>query len=127
GQLVDNLLDNACKYSEAGTPIHLLLERARHGMTLTISDEGVGIRAEDLPHLCDPFYRSSEARRLGRPGVGLGLTVVQRIATVLGGELRIDSKPGQGSRFSVSLPAASAAALSVRNSTPAPQFSTTSG
>jgi signal transduction histidine kinase len=70
-----------------------------------VSDEGLGISAEDVPHLCDPFYRSEEARRLGRPGVGLGLTVVQRIVTVLGGELRIDSKPGQGSRFSVDLPA----------------------
>jgi signal transduction histidine kinase len=127
GQLVDNLLDNACKYSEAGTPIRIRLDRDRHGVTLAVSDEGVGIRDEDLPHLCDPFYRSSEARRLGRPGVGLGLTVAQRIVTVLGGELHIDSKPGLGSRFSVSLPAAGAAPLTARNSTPAPQFSSTTG
>jgi signal transduction histidine kinase len=105
GQLIDNLLDNACKYSEAGTPIRVDIERTQHGVTLTVSDEGLGISTEDLPHLCDPFYRSSEARRLGQPGVGLGLTVVQRIVTVLDGELRIDSKPGQGSRFSVDLPA----------------------
>jgi two-component system OmpR family sensor kinase len=102
-QLVDNLLDNACKYSESGTPIRVEVERTRRGVTLTVSDEGLGIPAEDLPHLCDPFYRSEEARRLGRPGVGLGLTVVGRIVTVLDGELRIDSKPGQGSRFSVDL------------------------
>ncbi|HTU93879.1 MAG TPA: ATP-binding protein [Gemmataceae bacterium] len=105
GQLVDNLLDNACKYSETGSPIRVSIEPARPGVTLTVSDEGLGIRAEDLPHICDPFYRSSEARRLGRPGVGLGLTVVQRIVTVLGGELRIDSQPGRGSRFSVDLDA----------------------
>jgi signal transduction histidine kinase len=127
GQLVDNLLDNAFKYSEAGTPISMNLERDQHGVTLIVSDEGVGIRAEDLPHLCDPFYRSPDARRLGRPGVGLGLTVVQRIVTVLGGGLRMDSKPGQGSRFSVCLPAADVPTLSVRSSTPAPQFSSTSG
>jgi signal transduction histidine kinase len=124
---VDNLLDNACKYSESGTPIRLNLGWDGNGVTLTVSDQGVGIRDEDLPYLCDPFYRSSEARRLGRPGVGLGLTVVQRIATVLGGELTIDSKPGQGSRFSIFLPAAGAGASSVRNRAPAPQFSTTSG
>lgn len=105
GQLVDNLLDNACKYSEAATPIRVDLEQRLGGVTLTVSDEGLGIRAEDLPYLCDPFYRSPEARRLGRPGVGLGLTVVKRIVTVLGGELRIDSQPGQGSRFRVELPA----------------------
>jgi two-component system OmpR family sensor kinase len=127
GQLMDNLLDNACKYSEPGLPIRMHLDRDRRGVTLTVSDEGVGIRAEDLPYLCDPFYRSSEARRLGRPGVGLGLTVAQRIVTVLGGELRIDSKPGQGSRFSVLLPAAGAAPLAARNSTPTAQFSSTTG
>ncbi len=104
GQLVDNLLDNACKYSEEATPIHVSIEWERQGMLLTIADEGFGIGAEDLPYLCDPFYRSAEARRQGRPGVGLGLTVVQRIVTVLGGELRIDSKSGRGSRFSVFLP-----------------------
>jgi signal transduction histidine kinase len=105
GQLVDNLLDNACKYSEAGTPIRVVVERTPCGAALTVVDKGMGIAAEDLPHLCDPFYRSEDARRLGRPGVGLGLTVVQRIVAVLGGELRMDSKPGQGSRFSIYLPA----------------------
>ena len=106
GQLFDNLLDNACKYSTAGTAVGVHLERAGRGVTLTVSDEGVGIPVEDLPYICDPFYRSEEARRLGRPGIGLGLTVVRRIVEVLGGELAIDSKPGQGSRFHVHLPAA---------------------
>ncbi|MHB1425510.1 MAG: sensor histidine kinase [Gemmataceae bacterium] len=105
GQLLDNLLENACKYSEKGSPIGLHAEKAwRGGVTLTVSDEGLGIRGEDLPHLCDPFYRSTEVRRLGRAGVGLGLTVVQRIVTILGGEMRIDSTPGRGSRFRVYLP-----------------------
>jgi signal transduction histidine kinase len=114
GQLVDNLLDNACKYSEPGTPIRISIERVGRCVALTVADEGLGIGAEDLPHICDPFYRSTEARRLGRPGVGLGLTVVQRIVTVLGGELRIDSKPGCGSRFSVYLPAVGEAALTAK-------------
>ncbi|HEY7427315.1 MAG TPA: HAMP domain-containing sensor histidine kinase [Gemmataceae bacterium] len=105
GQLLDNLLDNACKYTAPGTPIRVRVERAQRGVMLTVSDEGPGIHAEDLPHLCDPFYRSVEARRLGRPGVGLGLTVVQRIVKVLGGELHIDSKLDEGSCFRVYLPA----------------------
>lgn len=104
GQLFDNLLDNSCKYSEPGTPIRLTVEWARRGVKLSVSDEGLGVSAADLPHLCDPFFRSAEARRLGRPGVGLGLTVVQRIVRFLGGELRIASEPGLGSRFSVFLP-----------------------
>ncbi|HWG44193.1 MAG TPA: HAMP domain-containing sensor histidine kinase [Gemmataceae bacterium] len=107
GQVFENLLDNACKYSEAGTPIIIQIEQAWRGVMLSVSDCGHGIRDEELPHLCDPFYRSAEARRLGRPGVGLGLTVVGRIVKVLGGELHIDSTSGQGSRFSVYLPAVS--------------------
>jgi two-component system OmpR family sensor kinase len=114
GQLVDNLLDNACKYSEAGACIRVGIERTESGLVLIVSDEGLGIPAEDLWHVCDPFYRSEEARRLGLPGVGLGLTVVQRIVAVLGGELRIDSKPGQGSRFSVSLPTVRVPALKAK-------------
>lgn len=104
GQVLENLLDNACKYSEPGTPVTIEVERASRGIVLSISDEGHGISAEDLPHLCDPFFRSAEARRLGRPGVGLGLTVVGRILKGLGGELRIASELGRGSRFNVYLP-----------------------
>lgn len=104
GQVLENVLDNACKYSEPGTPITLEVERGSRGIVLSISDRGHGIGAEDLPHLCDPFFRSAEARRLGRPGIGLGLTVVGRILKVLGGELRITSEPNQGSRFNVYLP-----------------------
>jgi signal transduction histidine kinase len=107
GQVFENLLDNACKYSDPGTPITIQIEQAWRGVMLAVSDRGQGIRAEEIPHLCDPFYRSAEARRLGRPGVGLGLTVAGRIVKVLGGELHIDSTPGEGSRFSVYLPAVS--------------------
>lgn len=105
GQLFDNLLDNACKYSELGTPITVKIEQSGRCVILRVSDRGQGISSEELPHLCDPFFRSAEARRLGRPGVGLGLTVVQRIVKVLGGELRIESKLGEGSHFSIYLPA----------------------
>jgi two-component system OmpR family sensor kinase len=111
GQLVDNLLDNACKYSETGSPIRVSIERTQDSVVLAVVDEGLGIPAADLPHICDPFYRSQEVRRLGRPGFGLGLTVVQRIVAVLGGELHIDSKPGQGSRFCIYLPAVRDVAL----------------
>ncbi len=122
GQLLDNLLDNACKYSETGTPIRVSLERVRRGVTLTVADEGMGISAGEFDHICDPFYRSLDARRLGRPGVGLGLTVAKRIVAVLGGELRMDSQPGRGSRFSIDLPASvqsqPAADAAGRTSTP---------
>ena len=75
-------------------------------MTLTVSDEGLGISSEDLPHICDPFYRSSEARRLGRPGVGLGLTVVQSSSRSWTAKCAFNSELGKGSRFSIYLSAA---------------------
>lgn len=104
GQVLENLLDNACKYSEPGTPITIELEQTESAVVLAVSDRGHGIHAEDVTHICDPFFRSIEARRLGRSGVGLGLTVAGRILKALGGELRVTSQPGQGSRFAVHLP-----------------------
>jgi heavy metal sensor kinase len=110
GQLVDNLLDNACKYSEAGTPVTLRLGAGADGVSLTVEDEGHGIEAAELAHVFEPFYRSPQARKLGRGGVGLGLAVAKRIAEAFGGELLAASAPGKGSRFTLRLPAAPAAA-----------------
>jgi signal transduction histidine kinase len=71
-------------------------------VTLAVQDEGVGINAVDLPHIFEPFYRSAKARR--RPGVGLGLAVVERIAAVMHGTVRAESEAGRGSRFVIRLP-----------------------
>jgi heavy metal sensor kinase len=106
GQLVDNLVDNACKYSRPTTPIILHLTAGAGLVSLTVEDRGEGIAAEDLPHVFEPFYRSAQARRRGRAGVGLGLAVAQRIATAFGGSLRVQSREGQGSQFTLQLPAA---------------------
>ena len=74
-ELVNNLLDNAAKYSPAGAPITLRLGRHGADATLAVEDEGIGLREEDLPRLFEPFFRSSEARRRGVGGIGLGLAV----------------------------------------------------
>ena len=106
-QLLDNLLDNACKYSSLGSPIYLRLRREEKSAVLTVEDYGCGISAEDLPHLCEPFFRSPCIRQLGKPGIGLGLAVVRRIATAFGGTLSVQSVVGRGSCFCVRLPLAS--------------------
>jgi signal transduction histidine kinase len=104
GQLVDNLLDNACKYSDAGTPVELTVGGSAGQAVLAVTDHGCGIAPEDLPHIFAAFYRSAQARRTGRPGVGLGLAVARRIATLFGGQLRAESQVGGGSRFELILP-----------------------
>ncbi len=106
GQLLDNLLDNACKYSSPGTDIVLRLREEEKWVVLTVEDKGCGIPSEDLPHLSEPFFRSPHTRSLGKPGIGLGLTVVRRIAAAFGGTLNVQSLVGRGSTFSVLLPRA---------------------
>jgi signal transduction histidine kinase len=106
GQLLDNLLDNAFKYSEPGAAVVVRLRREAGAVLLDVEDAGRGIPGEDLAHVFEPFFRSAESRRLGLPGVGLGLAMVQRIAAALGGEVVVKSNEGAGSRFTLRLPAA---------------------
>jgi two-component system, OmpR family, sensor kinase len=113
-QLLDNLLDNACKYSLAGTPIRLRLEREGEGVACTVEDAGCGIAAADLPRVFEPFFRSADARARGFTGVGLGLSVAQRIAAAFAGRIEAQSPAagqqgttqGPGSRFTLWLPLA---------------------
>jgi signal transduction histidine kinase len=72
---------------------------------LTVADHGCGIAADELPLVWEPFFRSTEARWRGTPGVGLGLTVARRLAALLGGRLEVRSEPGHGSRFRIVLSA----------------------
>lgn len=106
GQILDNLLDNACKYSDPGTPVVVTVELGTDEVALTVTDHGCGIAAEELPRVFEPFYRAGNARWLGKPGVGLGLSVVRRLAVLLGGRVDVESEPEKGSRFRLSLPRA---------------------
>ena len=104
GQLLENLFDNACKYSPPNTPVIVRLTAEATTIALVVEDRGDGIPPEDVPHIFEPFYRSAKARRQGRPGVGLGLSVAQRIARLFGAMLTVRSNPGDGSRFELTLP-----------------------
>jgi two-component system, OmpR family, sensor kinase len=103
-QLLDNVLDNAAKYSPAGTPIRTRVSAAETTVEWSVEDSGSGIAPEDLPHIFEPFYRSEEARRRGIIGAGLGLAVAQRIATALGGAIRAEAPRDCGARFTCRLP-----------------------
>ncbi|WIG59123.1 MAG: ATP-binding region, ATPase-like:Histidine kinase A, N-terminal:Propeptide, PepSY amd peptidase M4 [Ktedonobacterales bacterium] len=103
------LLDNAIKYTPAGADgrpgeITVSLERRAGQAVLRVRDTGMGIAAEDLPHIFERFYRADRAR--DRQGTGLGLSIAETLAHQLGGRITAESIVGQGSTFSVWLPLA---------------------
>ena len=105
GELVNNLIDNALKYSEPGTPVRILLENDGAMIRLVVEDHGIGIGQDDHAGLFRPFFRADQARRRGIAGLGLGLAVAARLARAFGGNITATSRAGEGSRFVVSLPA----------------------
>jgi len=120
-QLVLNLLTNAVKYTPAGGRVRLWLERDDGRVRFGVSDTGIGIAPGDLPHIFDRFWRADSARtRTGeRPGAGLGLAICKWIAEAHGGTIDVQSRPGRGTTFSVTLPASSAELASPK--APAPE------
>jgi signal transduction histidine kinase len=108
GQVVENLLDNARKYSPAGQPIVLMTAREGESAVFAVQDSGCGIARADLMRIFEPFFQSSSTSHRQVPGAGLGLAVVARIVTAFGGTITARSEIGRGSRFEVRLPIAHA-------------------
>ncbi len=104
-QIIINLLSNAIKYSPRSTRIIVGAKRNGNTVELYVNDRGSGIAAEHLKHLGEPYYRVPSSDPNRPSGTGLGLTVVKALATLHGGEVAIDSKPGRGTRVTVILPA----------------------
>ncbi len=109
GELVNVLLDNACKYSPPGTPIAIRVAPVGNAVELSISNSGAVIDEADLERIFEPFVRAETARRDGVEGLGLGLAVARRIATAHGGTLTVTSSADQGVRFTFRLPLAQSA------------------
>lgn len=103
-RVVDNLLDNARKYSEAGRPIALRLLADASSATIEVVDRGIGIEAHDLAQLGTPFFRGERSRARSTGGVGLGLTLVRRIVEAHEGTLLFASDPHRGTQVRVTLP-----------------------
>jgi two-component system, OmpR family, sensor kinase len=101
-QLFLILLENAFKYTPGGGQVGVSGTLKGDTVTITVADTGIGIAAADLPKVFDRFYRAENARF--RSGLGLGLSIAQSIAEQHGGEITVESAPGQGSRFTVALP-----------------------
>ena len=112
-QLVVILLDNAIKFTAAGGTVRVSVNATPSHATLTVSDTGIGIEADKLPHVFDRFFRADSSRtRSGErdsgasEGVGLGLSIAQWIADEHGGSITIDSEPGRGTRAIAQFPGA---------------------
>lgn len=107
-QVLLNLLSNARKYSPPGAPISLTLERAGDSCVITVRDQGMGIAADQLPHIFERFYRVPDIERQtgSSVGLGLGLYIAHKIVERHGGHIEVQSCPGSGSTFSVILPLA---------------------
>ena len=103
-QLMRILLDNAIKYTPEGGSITLGCRRDGKNVVLTVTDTGAGIAAEELPKVFDRFYRCDEARKAQSSGHGLGLSIARIIVVAHGGKLKVRSKVGAGTTFSVILP-----------------------
>lgn len=104
-QVVTNLLGNAIRYTPDSGSIQVItsVNRARRRWELTVRDSGIGIPSEDLPRLFEPYFRSTHARE-HPAGLGLGLTIVRFIVDEHGGDISVESTPGEGTAITVHLP-----------------------
>ena len=103
-QAVVNLIDNAIKYSPEGSSVEIWAAVEPEALSIKVKDAGPGIRREHLPRLFERFYRVDKARSRDMGGTGLGLSIVKHIAVAHGGGVAVESTPGIGSTFSITLP-----------------------
>ncbi|MGA2704299.1 MAG: PAS domain S-box protein, partial [Isosphaeraceae bacterium] len=105
-QILVNLLSNAVKFTAEGGEVALEVagDRAGRQVCFTVRDSGIGICPEDLARLFQPFVQLDSRLSRTYSGTGLGLALVKRLTTLLGGDTRVDSQPGVGSRFTIVLP-----------------------
>ena len=106
-QVLVALIDNALKYTPYEGSVTLSLTIHKNDAVVTVSDTGIGILPEDLPHIFERFYRADRTRSRDRGGTGLGLTIVQNIVQEHKGNIEAESTPGRGSTFTLKLPMAS--------------------
>ena len=104
-QVMINLVDNAIKYSEANTQVSVSLKKRGDRAYIEVKDKGRGIPLCDLTKIFEPFYRVDEDRCRATGGTGLGLSIVKTLVEGMNGTLKVQSKLGEGSVFTVSLPA----------------------
>jgi signal transduction histidine kinase len=104
GRIFINLIGNAIKYSKANGRVDVRMERRGEEAVVTVKDTGIGIPELDLPHLFEEFYRASNVKEMGIQGTGLGLAIVRDLVERYGGHLSLQSRVGEGTTVTVTLP-----------------------
>ncbi len=112
-QILDNLIDNAIKYTPEGGSVVVGCRLEDDAVTLEVADSGIGIPRDDLPRVFERFYRVDKARSRELGGTGLGLSIVKHLVQSIGGQISVDSRVGAGSKFTVQLPRHAPAAARV--------------
>jgi signal transduction histidine kinase len=105
-QVLHNILENAMAHTPKGGAIDVAASEKDKWVEVSVSDTGEGIPAEDLPHIFERFYRVDKSRARATGGSGLGLTIAKRLVEAHGGAITVQSRVGEGSRFSFTLPIA---------------------
>jgi signal transduction histidine kinase len=105
---IQNIVGNAVKYSPAGTTVNVAADADRGRVRIRVSDHGLGIDADDLPHIFKPFFRGKRALDAQVRGSGVGLSVVRHVVDAHHGRIHVDSRPGEGTTVAVDLPASTA-------------------
>jgi signal transduction histidine kinase len=103
-QIVHNLVANALAHTAPTGTIRIEARDRGDRLEISVTDDGVGIEPEHLPHVFERFYRADESRGRDTGGAGLGLAIVKQLVQAQGGEVRVESRPGEGSRFSFTMP-----------------------
>lgn len=103
-QALVNILSNAIRYSNEGSTIFIEEGLKDNKVIISIEDQGIGISEEDLKYVFERFYRADKSRTRATGGTGIGLTIVKSIVSSHGGEVKLESKLGEGSKFTIILP-----------------------
>ncbi len=113
-QVLVNLLSNAIKYSPEGGTVYVRARAEGNAVRFAVTDQGMGISAEDQERLFGTFFRTQSALDSGIPGTGLGLYITKRLVEAMGGQMSLQSEPGRGSTFSFTMPVWDEAAVPTR-------------
>ncbi len=124
GQVVSNLLSNALRYTEPGGRVDLYVRREERWAVLEVADTGVGIEPEDLKHVFTRFWRGEKSRSRATGGAGIGLAIVHELVRAHDGRIDVESRPGVGSTFRVSLPVLDTRGLHENGRTVSPNLQT---